>query len=153
MVAAAVKVANGVSALELVADAARGVPIIAQLQSAFASSGLGLTKTKKGPTLAQAKEINAFLASVERRAFKHAAYAVRDDDHAMDIVQDSMMKLTESYSDKPAAELPMLFTRILQNTILDHFRRTKTRNQYVTNFSSLGGANADDDFDPLEILE
>ena len=153
MVAAAVKVANGVSALELVADAARSVPIIAQLQSAFASSGLGLTKTKKGPTLAQAKEINAFLASVERRAFKHAAYAVRDDDHAMDIVQDSMMKLTESYSDKRAAELPMLFTRILQNTILDHFRRTKTRNQYVTNFSSLGGANADDDFDPLEILE
>jgi RNA polymerase sigma-70 factor (ECF subfamily) len=110
-------------------------------------------KQKKGPTLAQAKEINAFLASVERRAFKHAAYAVRDDDAALDIVQDSMMKLTESYADKPAAELPMLFTRILQNTILDYFRRTKTRNQYVTNFSSLGGAEADDDFDVLEILE
>ena len=129
------------------------VPIIAQLQSAFSSAAGKQKKTKKGPTLAQAKEINAFLASVERRAFKHAAYAVRDDDAAMDIVQDSMMKLTESYSDKPAAELPMLFTRILQNTILDHFRRTKTRNQYVTNFTSLGGANADDDFDVLEILE
>ncbi|MBL8309693.1 MAG: RNA polymerase sigma factor [Burkholderiales bacterium] len=103
--------------------------------------------------MAQAKEINAFLASVERRAFKQAAYAVRDDDAAADIVQDAMMKLTESYADKPAGELPMLFTRILQNTILDHFRRTKTRNQYTTNFSSLGGADADDDFDPLEILE
>jgi RNA polymerase sigma-70 factor, ECF subfamily len=108
---------------------------------------------KKGPTLAQAKEINAFLASVERRAFKHAAFTTRDDDAALDIVQDSMMKLTESYSDKPAEELPMLFTRILQNTILDHFRRTKTRNQYTTNFSSLGGADADEDFDPLEILD
>lgn len=108
---------------------------------------------KKGPTLAQATEINAFLASVERRAFKHAAFTTRDDDAAADIVQDSMMKLTENYADKPAAELPMLFTRILQNTILDHFRRTKTRAQYTTNFSSLGGANADEDFDPLEFLE
>jgi RNA polymerase sigma-70 factor, ECF subfamily len=141
-------VACGVSA-----NLADAVPIIAKLQSAFASPDTAKTTTKKGPTLAQAKEINAFLASVERRAFKHAAYAVRDDDAAMDIVQDSMMKLTESYSDKPANELPMLFTRILQNTILDHFRRTKTRNQYVTNFSSLAGANADDDFDVLEILE
>ena len=123
---------------------AGSVPIIAQLTSAMPKLA---PKQKKGPTLAQAKEINAFLASVERRAFKHAAYAVRDDDTALDIVQDSMMKLTESYADKPAAELPMLFTRILQNTILDYFRRTKTRNQYVTNFSSLGGAEADDDFD------
>lgn len=141
-------VAGGISV-----NLAGSVPIIAKLQSALSSPDKAKATTKKGPTLAQAKEINAFLASVERRAFKHAAYAVRDDDHAMDIVQDSMMKLTESYSDKPANELPMLFTRILQNTILDHFRRTKTRNQYVTNFSSLAGANADDDFDVLEILE
>jgi RNA polymerase sigma-70 factor, ECF subfamily len=118
-----------------------------------ATPTIPLKLQRKGPTLAQAKEINAFLASVERRAFKHAAFTTRDDDAAADIVQDSMMKLTESYSDKPINELPMLFTRILQNTILDHFRRTKTRNQYTTNFSSLGGADGDDDFDPLEILE
>ena len=134
----------------LTAVVAGSLPIIAQLGDALPSLG---RKIKKGPTLAQAKEINAFLASVERRAFKQAAYAVRDDDAAADIVQDAMMKLTENYADKPADELPMLFTRILQNTILDHFRRTKTRNQYTTNFSSLGGADADDDFDPLEILE
>jgi RNA polymerase sigma-70 factor, ECF subfamily len=90
---------------------------------------------------------------VERRAFKHAAYTVRDDDVAADIVQDSMMKLADSYSAKPIEELPLLFTRILQNTILDHFRRTKTRSQYTVNFSDLSGGNADDDFDPLEILE
>jgi RNA polymerase sigma-70 factor, ECF subfamily len=104
-------------------------------------------------TLATAKEIDRFLASVERRAFKHAAFTVRNDEAAADIVQDSMMKLADSYSGKPIEELPMLFTRILQNTILDHFRRTKTRAQYTVNFSDLGGAEADDDFDPLEILE
>jgi RNA polymerase sigma-70 factor, ECF subfamily len=90
---------------------------------------------------------------VERRAFKHAAFTVRNDEAAADIVQDSMMKLADSYSEKPIEELPMLFTRILQNTILDHFRRTKTRAQYTINFSDLGSAEADDDFDPLEILD
>jgi RNA polymerase sigma-70 factor, ECF subfamily len=64
-----------------------------------------------------------------------------------------MMKLSDSYSEKPIEELPMLFTRILQNTILDHFRRTKTRSQYTVNFSDLGSAEAGEDFDPLEILE
>ncbi len=103
--------------------------------------------------LATAKQIDQFLASVERRAFKHAAYTTRDDEAALDIVQDSMMKLVDSYAEKPIEELPMLFTRILQNTILDFFRRTKTRAQYTTNFSDLGGAGVDDDFDPLEILE
>jgi RNA polymerase sigma-70 factor, ECF subfamily len=111
-----------------------------------------LCRSKEDP-LATAKDIDRFLASVERRAFKHAAYTTRDDDAALDIVQDSMMKLCDSYSDKPIEELPMLFTRILQNTILDHFRRTKTRGQYTVNFSDLGSAEAGDDFDPLEILE
>ncbi|MGL4231485.1 MAG: RNA polymerase sigma factor, partial [Casimicrobium sp.] len=58
--------------------------------------------------MATAKEIDRFLASVERRAFKHAAYTTRDDEAALDIVQDSMMKLCDSYSDKPIEELPML---------------------------------------------
>ena len=48
------------------------------------------------------------LANVERRAFKQAMFAVRDEDSAVDIVQDAMLKLAEHYSDRPAAELPML---------------------------------------------
>ena len=36
-----------------------------------------------------------FLASVERRAFKQAVYAVQDEEAALDIVQDSMLKLAE----------------------------------------------------------
>ena len=72
------------------------------------------------PVLASYQEISAFLAEVERRAFKQAMFAVRDEHSALDIVQDAMLKLTEKYSEKPAAELPMLFQRILQNTIHDH---------------------------------
>ena len=47
-------------------------------------------------------EISTFLAEVERRAFKQAMFAVRDEDTALDIVQDAMLKLTEKYADKPA---------------------------------------------------
>ena len=58
--------------------------------------------------MATPKELSDFLTVVERRAFKQTAYAVRDDHAALDIVQDSMLKLAEKYGDKPADELPML---------------------------------------------
>ena len=66
------------------------------------------------------------------------------------------MRLAEKYGDRPAAELPLLFQRILQNAIRDHFRRSKVRSFWTTLFSSLGptGNDADAaDFDPLETLE
>jgi RNA polymerase sigma-70 factor, ECF subfamily len=80
-------------------------------------------------------------------------YAVRDEHNALDIVQDAMLKLTEKYSEKPAAELPMLFQRILQNAIHDFFRRQKVRSTWTSLLSALGkGDEKDEDFDPLETL-
>jgi RNA polymerase sigma-70 factor (ECF subfamily) len=105
--------------------------------------------------MATRQEISDFLASVERRAFKQAVYAVRDDEAALDIVQDAMLKLAEKYADKPPAELPPLFQRILQNVIHDHFRRQKVRNLWTTLLSSLQPASSDrdgGDNDPLETL-
>ena len=104
--------------------------------------------------MATDKELSDFLENVERRAFKQAAYAVRKDEAALDIVQDAMIKLAEKYGDRPAAELPPLFQRILQNTILDYFRREKVRNTWVSLFSSIGNSGDDqDDFDLLESYE
>jgi RNA polymerase sigma-70 factor (ECF subfamily) len=103
--------------------------------------------------MASAEELSAFLASAERRAFKQAQFAVRDADAALDIVQDAMLKLAENYGDRPAGELPLLFTRILQNTIHDFFRRQKVRSTWITLFSALGGRNDEDDSDPMETLE
>ena len=79
-----------------------------------------------------------FLASVERRAFKQAVFATQEEESALDIVQDAMLRLAEKYADKPAAELPLLFTRILQNAIRDHFRRGKVRSTWTTLLSNLG---------------
>ena len=107
----------------------------------------------EGRNLASRSELSAFLADVERRAFKQAVFAVRDEQAALDIVQDAMLRLAESYGDRAAGELPPLFQRILQNAIRDWYRRQKVRSLWVTLFSSLGPADADEDHDPLEGIE
>ncbi|MDM0013494.1 RNA polymerase sigma factor [Variovorax sp. J22P168] len=100
--------------------------------------------------MATEKELSDFLKSVERRAFKRSVYHVRDEEAALDIVQDSMMKLAEHYGDKPANELPMLFQRILSNCTLDWFRRQKTRRALFSNLSDFESIDDDGDFDLLE---
>ena len=100
--------------------------------------------------LATEKELSDFLKSVEKRAFKRSVYQVRNEESALDIVQDSMMKLAEHYGDKPAAELPMLFQRILVNCTLDWFRRNKTRNALFSNMSDFESPGDEGDFDLLE---
>ena len=102
--------------------------------------------------MATEKELSDFLQSVEKRAFKRSVYHVRDDEAALDIVQDSMMKLAEHYSDKPSNELPMLFQRILSNTTLDWFRRNKTKKALFSNFSDFESSSDSDEFDILESL-
>ena len=102
--------------------------------------------------LATEKELATFLAEVERRAFKQAVFAVRDEHLALDLVQDAMLKLAQSYGAKPAAELPLLFQRILQNTIRDHYRRQKVRSLWTTLLSSLQGKQDEEEYDPLDTL-
>jgi len=103
--------------------------------------------------LATDKELADFLKSVEKRAWKRAMYAVRDEDAALDIVQDAMIRLSEKYVDRPAAELPLLFQRIVSNATMDWVRRQKVRNQVVRNFSDFEVAGNEGDFDILETLE
>jgi RNA polymerase sigma-70 factor (ECF subfamily) len=105
------------------------------------------------PPLASRYELSEFLIAVERRAYKQARFAVRDEQAALDIVQDSMLKLSEKYGAKPAVELPMLFQRILQNTIRDYYRRSKVRALWTTQLSSLSpGKEGAEEADPLETL-
>ncbi len=104
--------------------------------------------------MASSQELSDFLRVVERRAFKQTVYAVRDDHAALDIVQDAMLKLAEKYADKPAAEYPMLFQRILQNTMRDYWRRQKVRNLWTTLLSSFGaGQDGEEDHDPLDTID
>jgi RNA polymerase sigma-70 factor (ECF subfamily) len=64
-----------------------------------------------------------------------------------------MFKLAEKYGDKPVAEYPMLFQRILQNTIRDFYRRQKVRSFWTTLFSSLSPKHEEEEHDPLDTLQ
>lgn len=103
--------------------------------------------------MASEKELSDFLRATEKRAFKQVLFAIRDEASALDVIQDSMIKLSQSYGDRPVEELPLLFTRIVQNCTKDWFRRQKVRNTWVSLFSSFKKNSPDDDSDPQEYLE
>ena len=71
--------------------------------------------------------LDRFLAGVQNRAFVTAKIATGNEDDALELVQDSFLKLVKLYSDKPPEEWPALFQRVLQNTIRDWYRRQKVR--------------------------
>jgi len=103
--------------------------------------------------LATPKELSDFLKGVEKRAFKRVLYNVRNEESALDVVQDSMMRLAERYGDKPSEELPLLFQRILTNATMDWFRRQKVQNALFSPFSDFQSESDDADaFDVQEVL-
>ena len=79
-------------------------------------------------------------------------FAVRNEESALDIVQDAMMKLAEKYGDRPVEEFPQLFQRIMQNLIRDFYRRSKVRSLWTTLLSSFS-SDDDEDYDLLETIE
>ncbi|TQV75200.1 RNA polymerase sigma factor [Aliikangiella marina] len=89
-----------------------------------------------------------FLAQVEKKAYRMAEIATQNQSDALDIVQDSMIKLVEKYAQKPASEWRPLFYRILQSRITDYFRR-KTIQQKIFFWKS---AQKEDDeiIDPVD---
>jgi RNA polymerase sigma-70 factor, ECF subfamily len=104
--------------------------------------------------MASSQELSDFLRDVERRAYKQTVYAVRDDHAALDIVQDAMLKLAEKYANNSVTEYPMLFQRILQNTMRDYWRRQKVRNLWTSLLSSFGaGKDGEEDHDPLDTID
>lgn len=84
-----------------------------------------------GAVLEQTRELDKFLADIERRAFRMAQVALRDPDDAMDAVQDAMLKLARNYAARPSAEWRPLFYRILENGIRDLQRRRSVRKRFM----------------------
>ncbi|MEO7068779.1 MAG: RNA polymerase sigma factor [Rhodanobacter sp.] len=91
--------------------------------------------------------LDAFLAQVERRAFRMAELQLRHREDAMDAVQDAMLRLVKHYRDKPAAEWAPLFWGILRRRVIDLQRRRKVRSIVVGWFG--GGRDSNGEELPL----
>lgn len=79
--------------------------------------------------------MDSFLANAEKRAYRMAMLATRQHSDALDIVQDSMFKLVQHYSEKPGKEWAPLFQTILQNNILQ-WHRQQNRFRRLFSFSN-----------------
>ena len=88
-------------------------------------------RAPKDVVLDQTRELNEFLAGIERRAFRMAQVKLRDPDDALDVVQDAMLKLARNYAAKPSNEWRPLFYRILENGIRDVQRRRAVRKRLM----------------------
>jgi RNA polymerase sigma-70 factor (ECF subfamily) len=95
------------------------------------------------------RELDRFLASVERRAFRIAQIALRHEDDALDAVQDAMLQLVRAYSGRPAAEWPPLFYRILGNRVRDMQRRRSVRGRVMSWLPWQAGDADEEATDPI----
>src|SRR5690606_2811738 len=111
--------------------------------------GAHAAERRESKALRQQLGLENFLAGVERRAYRMARIATGNQEEALDIVQDAMLKLVEKYGDKPESELGPLFFRILQSRIHDWYRRSSVRNRFR---SWLGSADDEDEEDALQTV-
>ena len=128
----------------------RGFASLEPQAEPLAAFGAGTNDEETGLDAAHLRELDRFLAGVERRAFRIAQLALRDPDDAHDVVQGAMLRLAQSYAARPAAEWRPLFFRILYNCIRDLQRRQGVRRRF---FGLLPGAGRPDDEsteDPFE---
>lgn len=79
-----------------------------------------------------------------------AQIAIGNTDEALDIVQDTMLKLVQKYSHKTEKDWPGLFYTILNSRINDWFRRAKVRNRWRVWFTGKSNIDGEYALDPVE---
>jgi RNA polymerase sigma-70 factor (ECF subfamily) len=71
--------------------------------------------------------LDDFFRDTEQQAYLMARTLTHDHDDALELVQESMLKLVQKYRRRKPEEWAPLFYRILQNSIRDWFRKQKFR--------------------------
>ena len=117
--------------------------------TAIGAADLEVERSRDRRSMTTSRALDQFLSSVEKRAFKIAQLGLRNDDDALDAVQDSMMKLVQSYASRPEEEWRPLFYRILANRVRDMQRRRTVRGRIMAWLPVGGGEDDDEPYDPI----
>ena len=94
----------------------------------------------------RARALNQFLAGIELKAYRMAHAGLRNEEDALDAVQDAMLQLARAYADRPEEEWKPLFYRILENRIRDMQRRRTVRGRVMA-WLPFGREDDDDEAD------
>ncbi len=93
------------------------------------------------------QSLDTFLKNIERRALRIAEFGVGNQDDALDIVQETMLRLAKNYAHKDENEWTPLFYRILESRIMEFHRRNRVRNRFRV---WLRGDALESEEDPLQ---
>lgn len=102
--------------------------------------------------------LETFLQSIEKQAFRMAVLAVHSEADALDIVQDTMIKLVNSYGDKSSTEWRPLFFTILNNCITDWHRKDMRWRRWFVRDHQVDDEDEsllelEDQYGPVEVLQ
>jgi len=98
-------------------------------------------------TMDLTEQLNAFFIEHEKKAFVIANMSLKNQDDALDVVQDVMLKFVDKYKHKPSQHWAPLFFRMVQNRITDFHRKNSQNKKRFTFFEN------NTDKDPVEQVE
>lgn len=82
---------------------------------------------RTGVVLENRHQLNTFFVAEEQKAFKVARFSVGNDDDALDVIQDAMLKFVSKYAHKAETEWKPLFYKIIYSHLTDFHRRKNFR--------------------------
>lgn len=80
-----------------------------------------------GANLRNRNKLDAFLAEEEQKAFRVARVSVGNDDDALDVIQDAMLKFVNNYAEKSIEQWRPLFYKVVYSRLTDFHRRRNFR--------------------------
>lgn len=78
------------------------------------------------------QQLNQFFIKHEKKAFTIANISLKNQDDAMDVVQDVMIKFVEKYKNRDPKIWTLLFYRMIQNRITDFHRQNTKKDRFFS---------------------
>ena len=114
----------------------RGLP---EVPVAFSCPGVNLIKRD---------QLNEFFSNEEQKAFRVARFSTDNDDDALDIIQDAMLKFVSNYADKVQSNWKPLFYKIVYSKLTDYHRKKNFRSGIMRLF----GTKPEEGYDEIDTI-